>query len=184
MQPDKPIVIAFCGLKGHGKDTAASVLIEKEDFVRVSFADGLKECVALALRVDVGVLHDPVLKESLHTPSGKTYRQWLQIAGTEWFRSMWEDVWVEWWKHEVISKGYKRVVVTDMRFWNELNIVRSPEFDSHVIRVSNPNKPAAFDTHESEKYAALFNVDTDILNNADIATLRNRTLTAFYNFYN
>jgi hypothetical protein len=40
-KPHKNLV-AFCGYKGSGKDTGASVLIEEEGFTKVAFADALK----------------------------------------------------------------------------------------------------------------------------------------------
>ena len=92
MSKIKPVVIGFCGLKGHGKDTAAKALIENFEFTRVSLADGLKHSVAMALKIDVKILYDDKGKKDVHKPSGKTYREWLQIAGTEWYRSMWADV--------------------------------------------------------------------------------------------
>ncbi len=177
----KPIVVGFCGLKGHGKDTAAQVLIDYYGFHRVSFADGLKTALSVALKKPIEFFNDPALKETIHEPSGKTYREWMQICGTEWFRTMWADVWTEWWKAEIIDKGYTRVVTTDVRFENEIKYVR--QFDSMMIRVHNPNKLASGDTHESERYALTLPVDVDISNNADIGTLRLRTVTAVQNIW-
>lgn len=179
----KPIVLGFCGLKGSGKDTAASVLIERCGYTRVSFADGLKNALSVALRTDIRYFHDPVLKETIHAPSGKKYREWMQIAGTEWFRSMWGDVWTSWWRSEIMDKGLERVVTTDLRFFNEVTAIRDPAFDSKIVRVVNPRLPPANDLHESERYASLLPADTEISNGGSIEDLRLRTLTLAGNYF-
>lgn len=166
-----PIIVAFCGAKFHGKDTAAQPLIEKYGFKQVSFADGLKQCISTALRVPVSVLNDPAMKETIHAPSGKTYREWLQIAGTEWFRSMWDGIWISWWEEEIKEKGYERVVTTDLRFPNELKAVRAKP-NNFVVRVVNPFKPAHGDTHASEAHQASFVVDDLLMNDGDVADLQ------------
>lgn len=166
-------IVGICGLKFHGKDTAAQVLIDDFGFKRVSFADGLKEVVARALRIDVAILHDPARKEEVHTPSGKTYRQWLQIAGTEWFRTMWEDVWINYWKQEIYDNDLDKVVVTDMRFPNELAAVMKISMETALtVRIFNPRVPVSGDMHESEKHALTLPVGYVLNNESTIEALR------------
>jgi len=162
----RPIVIGVCGFKGHGKDTAGEVLVRKYGFQRVSFADGVKKVVAEILHIPVWWLHDPERKEGLHEPSGKTYRKWMQLMGTEVGRSIWGDAWVYWWKTEIEQKGYERVVCTDLRFWNEFGVISdTEEWDAMTLRIYNRNKPIAEDAHESERYALMFPVNAEIVNN-------------------
>lgn len=166
-----PIVVGICGAKFHGKDTAAAVLIERHGFVKVAFADGLKQCMAHVLRTPIQYFEDPALKETIHEPSGKTYRQWLQVAGTDWFRTLWTDVWVNWWSNEIVEKCHNKIVVTDLRFPNELEAVR--RFDRNtVIRIVNPNVAPSGDSHASEMHQAAFAVDKEILNNGTIDRLQ------------
>ena len=56
-------VIAISGWKGSGKDTVAGYLIQHHDFVRVSFADPLKDLVASEYGIDRTSLDDPKCKE-------------------------------------------------------------------------------------------------------------------------
>lgn len=177
MSKVEPIVVAFCGQKFHGKDTAAKALIERYGFVRVSFADGLKQVIATALRVPVAQLEDPAFKETIHEPSGKTYRWWLQQAGTEWFRSGWDAVWVDWWRREIEEKRYAKVVTTDLRFPNEWVALRAMT-NNMLFRVHNPRIPDSGDTHASEAYAKTFVVDKELSNDSTIDKLQIETVAA------
>lgn len=170
----QPIVIGFCGAKGHGKDTAAQVLIDKLGFTKVSFADGLRKTVCTALRCNEKYFLDPDKKEEIDPRTGKSRRYWLQWIGTEGFRALWGDVWVEWWRQEILSKGYERVVTTDVRFPNEIAVLQQfPR--ARMIRVSNPSKPINNDAHASELHYKSFKVDFDILNNGTIDQLQRAT---------
>lgn len=173
MHAFQPIVVGFCGAKSHGKDTAAEVLISDYGFHKISFADGLRKTVCTALRCDESFFTDPLTKESIDPRTGQSRRYWLQRIGTEGFRSLWEDVWVEWWRAEVLSGQYDRVVVTDLRFPNEMTTLRQFS-DSIVIRVKNPNKPINNDAHASELHYKDFAVDLDIRNDGTIADLQDK----------
>lgn len=165
------VVVGICGTKFHGKDTAANALIETFGFRRMAFADGLKDVLAKALCVERRFFDDPELKETIHKPSGKTYRAWAQIAGTDWFRTMWGDIWVDYWRNEVMSHFHDLVVVPDMRFPNELVAVAG--FKRHMLlRIVNPRIPASGDTHESERYASTLPVDYEIYNSTSIDDLQ------------
>jgi hypothetical protein len=174
---NEPIVVGFCGKKFNGKDTAAKALIDRYGFVKVSFADGLKRTVAAALRVTVEQLEDPAFKETIHEPSGQTYRKWLQLAGTEWFRSLWDAVWIDWWRREITENGYTRVVTTDLRFPNEWVALREQP-NNMLFRVHNPRIPESGDTHASEAYAETFVVDHDINNSSTIDSLQLQIIAA------
>jgi hypothetical protein len=172
------MVVAFCGAKRHGKDTAAKVLIEQLGFTKVSFADGLRKTVATALRVNERYFLDDDKKEEIDWRTGQPRRYWLQWIGSEGFRKLWEDVWVEWWRQEIEDKGYDRVVTTDLRFPNELAAVRKFQHNL-VIRVENPNKPVGDDVHVSEAHYQNFDVDYTILNNGTIPDLHKAVKRVF-----
>lgn len=170
----QPIVIGFCGAKGHGKDTAAQILIDNLGFKKVSFADGLRKTVCTALRCNEQYFLDPDKKEEIDPRTGKSRRYWLQWIGTEGFRALWEDIWVEWWRQEILSKGYERVVTTDVRFPNEMRVLKDFP-NARVIRVTNPSKPINNDAHASELHYQSFKVDLDIKNDSTIAALQATT---------
>jgi len=169
--PKTPTVIAFCGAKGHGKDTAAKFLIDNYGFVPVSFADGLRRTVATALRVNESWFLDPDKKEEIDPRTGKSRRYWLQWIGTEGFRSLWDQVWVNWWYEEIMARGYERVVSTDMRFPNEYDAVYQYFPEATTIRITDPRKPTGNDNHASEAHYKSFAVNYDIMNDSDIPAL-------------
>lgn len=171
MFPSEPTVFAFCGAKGHGKDTAAKFLIDEYDFVPVSFADGLRKTVATALRVNERWFLDPDKKEEIDPRTGKSRRYWLQWIGTEGFRALWDEVWTTWWYEEIVARGYDRVVATDMRFPNEYKVVYEKFPNAKTIRITDPRKPTGNDNHASEAHYTTFDVDYDILNDSDIPAL-------------
>ena len=58
----KPQIIGLCGLKGSGKDTAASFLLE-EGWARISFADPLKDLTASVFGMKPAKFHHPEFKD-------------------------------------------------------------------------------------------------------------------------
>lgn len=178
MSSGSPVVVGIAGLKYHGKDTAAKVLINNHGFQRVSFADGVKKVVSEMLHVPVEWLHDPAKKELLHEPSGKTLREWMQLVGTEVGRNIWAPVWIQWWRDEIAEKGYDRVVATDMRFPNELEAIR--KLGGIAVRVIRPSLMSAkVDLHESERYAMDLRVDADLHNTGSPEDLQHLAEMAF-----
>jgi hypothetical protein len=174
------IVIGICGSKTHGKDTAAQPLIEKYGFTHINFADGLRKTVCTALREPLSFFTDPATKDLIDPRTGLPRREWLTKIGTEGFRSMWDSVWSEWWNSEV-KETTGNIVVTDLRFPNELELIRAFP-DNLVIRITNPNKPIII-THVSEAHFQDFLVDYDISNGGSIADLHRETLSVIRENY-
>lgn len=128
-------VVGICGLIGHGKDTAAGFLIE-QGYQRISFAGVLKDtCAAL-------FGWDRILLEG-NTPESRAFREqvdtwWanrldipdftpryaLQHIGTDVFRRNFHpDIWVAACERQ-IEMTDKNVVISDCRFYNELNVIK------------------------------------------------------------
>ena len=175
-KPSPPIIIGFCGAKGHGKDTAAEVLLRKYDFVKVSFADRLRKTVATALGCNEQFFLDPDKKEEIDPRTGKSRRYWLQWIGTEGFRHLWDDVWIEAWKQDVARANHDRILVTDLRFPNEFSAISSMP-NTITIRVENPRKPVNNDAHASELHYRDFDVDFIIDNASTIEVLHHSVET-------
>ena len=73
-----------------------------------------------------------------------TYRQILQLYGTEYRRRQDPDYWVK--RLEEKLKGHERVVIDDVRFLNEVEMVQ--RLGGRVIRIDRPG--AEKSRHESE----------------------------------
>lgn len=121
-----PDVVAFTGVAGSGKSTAASYLIEKHGYFRVRFAGPLKAAMAA-----MGFSEAEIEGELKETPNdalgGKTPRYAMQTLGTEWGRNcIIDDFWIRLWRRDVdaVLASGGRVVVDDCRFPNEAQAIR------------------------------------------------------------
>lgn len=175
------MIVGITGYAQHGKDTAAQVLVNEFGFVRVGFADALKE-LALAVNPIVssndGIAEYDVRLSDLidGTPAARSLlwreesfgwevakkwpevRRFLQVLGTEARKVLGEDVWV----HALDNTLRERmpaanVVIPDVRFPNEANYVVNHR-GGELWRVERRNPDGSeFDNgvgteHESEWY--------------------------------
>lgn len=154
-----PPIIAFGGRSGAGKDSAAQVLVAA-GWVKVAFAGALK-LMLHALMVSQGATFEELLEATegadKERPSkylgGCTPRWAMQTLGTEWGRdrigpSFWLDVWKR--QVEAVADGCQGVVVTDVRFANEADLIRS--LRGNVYKIIRPSNIIGGDKiHASEK---------------------------------
>ncbi len=172
-------LIAFTGRKGHGKNSAAepvlrirSSVTQKFGWTEVNFADKLKEVCALVFDMDVEELYDPVVKEmKLNKYPFETPRSILQRVGTELFRSEWPDVWTQAWDRE--ASKHSHVVVTDLRFQNEYDVIR--RLWGTVVRIERPRMGDS-DEHQSETEMTGFQENVLILNDGSLEDLERKVL--------
>lgn len=178
-----PRIIGFTGLKGSGKDTAASTFLD-HGWKKIALADPLKAMVrSLMVARGCGVEEamaytDGDLKE---TPTlylrGKTARLAMQTLGTEWGReSISDDLWTDTWalRANAVQKAGDGVVVTDVRFQNEVDTIR--RLGGQVFRIDRGASPidvklryAQASSHASESHVEKLDVDGMLLNNFDTA---------------
>lgn len=138
-----PSVIGLMGCAQVGKDTSAAGLTSR-NYRRVSFADGLRE---FALAIDP-IVNIPAayrlseLVDAVGWTEAKKHdevRRLLQVIGTNAGREIIsENVWVDIAGGKVIDAledGYG-VVLTDVRFENEVSFVR--EFGGIIVRITRP----------------------------------------------
>lgn len=179
------MLIAFSGLKGSGKDTAAEVLVNEYGFTRIAFADGVRDA---ALTIDPIV---PVastygkLDESFNARIAcerlsdlvaafgwdkikrdiPEVRRLLQVIGTEFGRSIDPDIWIQalYNKFPDIGSPETNYVITDCRFDNEVKFVHLKGGD--VCWIERPGLVS--DGHASENPALKDKADF-ILHNDDV----------------
>jgi hypothetical protein len=127
--PD-PMIVAFTGRAGSGKDTAAAHLVRHYGFIRAGFADSLKTLAANHFSdrgVDYANLYEPHLKNvpiaQLHGVSAREYLQ--RVGGVH------RDMHPDWWVHALRDElglsndparrapVHDRIVISDLRFPNE-----------------------------------------------------------------
>lgn len=193
-------VIGICGLIGHGKDTAASFLIQ-EGFHRISFAGVLKDACANIFGWDRILLEgnttesrvfretvDSWWSDRLKIPDF-TPRYALQYIGTNVFRNHFHpDIWVAACERQIMNTD-KNVVISDCRFFNELDVIRklggktavvwrkdAPEWWDTAVKANLEQNSSYMDTqypdiHASEWSWAGWKFDTELNNRGSLEEL-------------
>lgn len=162
----KPVVVGVCGYKRAGKDTVGRMLVNRYDFTRRAFADPLKEAALAALEGFNPKAAATVREhgwESLKEWDPR-YRRYLQAFGTEAIRSLDPDFWPRV-TLDKVEPG-ERVVVTDVRFPNEVEAVK--RHGGLVVRVDRPGCGGG--SHASEQ-VELLDVDAVLDNSGTLPAL-------------
>jgi hypothetical protein len=172
-------LIGLTGRKFSGKDTLAAHLIEEYGYVRYAFADPIKE----ACQVIFGFTNEQCWgkeKEVIDPFWNITPRKVFQVFGTELFqyelpkhapeladigRIFWAYRFVRWYEQQLSKAPELKVVITDVRFPFEADMIT--EMGGTLIKITRPNQ-VYNDTHASEtemdsiKYNYLINNDGSI----------------------
>ncbi len=138
------MIIGLSGYAQTGKDTIANYLVKNHGFVKISFADPIREALyKLSPYVRVGDMPPVALSmavdrlgwEDLKRLSPDT-RELLQRLGTEVGREMFgKDFWVN--QAMLKANEHDKVVFADVRFPNEVEAILEASGD--VWRVSKPS---------------------------------------------
>ena len=170
-----PLVIGVGFQIGAGKDTIGKYLVEHCAFTRIAFAEPLKDAAAAIYGFDRSRLDDASYKAEVDPFWGETRRRILQVLGTECMRhGHRDDVWVKAAHRRVaqhLSRG-ESVVITDVRFRNEVEAVKS--WGGEVWRVIRPQPKVgdAASLHASESELSGYDGwDAVIFNDSTIADL-------------
>ncbi|MFN6965225.1 MAG: hypothetical protein ACK4S4_15875 [Pyrinomonadaceae bacterium] len=188
-------VIGLTGYAGSGKDEAARALIGSRGFVKVGFADPLREAMSrlnpiVGRRVVSGTFFPPHdldvrYREAVHKygydEAKKRFpemRELLQRFGTEVGREMFGPTfWTDQAKRQIdLLPELCPVVITDVRFQNEVDVIR--DYHGLMIRIERPGVTAV-NSHASDTNTAKLPVDVVISNDGTIADLHARVLRAF-----
>ena len=154
------MIIAICGKKGSGKDTIGNYLCEKFNFIKLNFADPLKEaCRNIFDLTDEQLYGDK--KETIDEYWNTTPREIMQFVGTDLLRFHMKDkfpeiknnIWVMLMEKKIINilrkNPNQHIVIADLRFINEYNLIN--KFGGIVFKVTKNN---LYDivglTHQSE----------------------------------
>lgn len=159
-------LIGISGLIGEGKDTAADYLVKHHDFIKLKFADKLKDAVAELFDISRDMLEGD-------TPDSRTFRNkpdefWsnelgcsvtprfmLQQFGTECMRlGFYDGIWISIIKKKIIDNPEQNFVISDLRFPNEAKIIKS--LGGVAWRISKGTEPEWWD------HFTLINTSTDV----------------------
>lgn len=148
-------IIGLSGFISSGKDTVADYLVEKYQFEKISFAGSLKDVVSGVFGWDRELLEgktfdsrewrnqiDHWWADRLGIPH-LTPRWILQHWGTDVLRKHFHDeIWIAALQYK-IKKRDNNIVVSDIRYPNELDAIRS--LNGLTLRIERGPKPEWYD---------------------------------------
>jgi Deoxynucleotide monophosphate kinase len=141
----RTMIVGLTGNKQHGKDTVGSILVNDHGFVRVSFADALKQSAAALFDVPVETWDEYKNDEHAYVElfaghhARFTVREFLQRFGTEAHRDIFGGTfWTDFAEDKIVTTidAGTPVVVTDVRFDEEADLVR--RHGGVVVQVYRP----------------------------------------------
>lgn len=174
------VFIAICGFAGSGKSTVGNFLCEN-GFTELSFAKPLKDIVSWLHNLPRHLVEGDTNESRLWREEYKikicekiyTVRQLLQYTGTNIFRKIKNDIWIEILLKKLSGKCY----IPDARFLNEISAIKNN--GGKIIRVIRPmTDPKSFgDLHISETQHIEFNDwDFIIINDRDLSYLKKQII--------
>lgn len=188
-------IIGLSGYARSGKDVAAEILVEEFGFVRVAFADKLREVLYQLnpiVQADFGFEFKSnwkgpafvMLQEVIDTfgwngykssPFGTEVRRLLQRLGTEAGRqTLWDSIWID-----AALTGLPedaKVVVTDCRFANEAEAVQAR--GGEIWRISRDGVGPA-NSHASETGLDSWPFDWHIKNDGTLEEYRQNIIEQY-----
>jgi len=172
-------IVGITGFKRSGKDTAGSILIQN-GYIKYSFAGPLKKACQEIFMFDYEQT-EGCKKEDLDNRWSTTPRKVFQRFGTEIFRNnlklilpevkdLNENFWIYrfklWYQEQIKTNPNLKVVVTDVRFPNEADIIK--ELGGTIIKVIRSETNLNNDQHSSEVSITKIKPDFTIYNNSTI----------------
>lgn len=160
-----------------GKTTASRFLVDNYDYVKVSFADPLRSMIERLLhsaglsKQEAAYFMDQGKEQNIE-PIGTSFRTLARTLGTEWGRNcIHQDLWVDIARLRLTK--FSRVCVDDVRFPNELNMLKS--MGIILVKIERSNLRA--DAHLSDTALCGFsNWDYVIKNNGSLEQLCSKVL--------
>lgn len=145
------MIIGLVGKAKSGKDTTADYLVKEHNFVKVAFADDLKDLCMDMFNLAPHQVSTQEGKATIDPRYNKTPREILQIVGTDWFRSIYPTIWVDRLINKLkVGRKNHNFVVTDARFPNEIKALN--DIGAHVVKLvrTNYENTGTFAAHASE----------------------------------
>lgn len=183
------MIIGITGRKRSGKDTIGDYLVKNHGFIRIGFADTLKDICRIIFGFSDEQLYGD-LKEEVDPYWNHSPREILQKVGTDLFRNhgpkvlknLDKNIWIRSVQRKIENlqkEGHKNFVITDVRFDNELEFIK--EVNGVSIKVVRDLENNEFSNHESEISIDKFETDHKIINNSTLENLY-KNVEAILNF--
>ena len=163
------MLIGFSGKKGSGKSYFADYLVNNKLFIKLSFASPLKEITKILFNLSDEDVKDPIKKELINPKFNASPRELMQWLGTDIMREEFNkkfnhsgSIWIDNVKDKVkiLLDNNKDVVIDDVRFQNEVDMIHS--LGGIVINLRNyldNTLNNSTSTHSSENQKLTFNYE-------------------------
>lgn len=163
------MLIGFSGKKGSGKSYFADYLVNNKLFIKLSFASPLKEITKILFNLSDEDVKDPIKKELINPKFNASPRELMQWLGTDIMREEFNkkfnysgSIWIDSVKDKVktLLEDNKDVVIDDVRFQNEVDMIHS--LGGIVINLRNDldnTLTNSTSTHSSENQKLTFNYE-------------------------
>ena len=169
------MLIGFSGKKGSGKSYFADYLVNNKLFIKLSFASPLKEITKILFNLSDEDVKDPIKKELINPKFNASPRELMQWLGTDIMREEFNkrfnysgSIWIDNVKDKVkmLLDNNKDVVIDDVRFQNEVDMIHSlggivinlhNSLDNNTSLSNNLNTLTS--THSSENQKLTFNYE-------------------------
>jgi len=168
-------IIGFHGPAFSGKDSAALVIKELYPNTDIfAFASPLKEACKILFNFSHDQLHNPIIKETVDERWNRSPREIFQWLGTDILRQQInQDFFVMNMKQRIEDSKADYIIVSDIRFDNEAELIRS--LGGKVIGIERTGaKTTKHSGHITEKGISPELIDAVIENNSSIEEFKNR----------
>lgn len=170
-------LIGVTGRAGAGKDAVSNIIKTdlRPNYVVYGFAYPLKRACCDLFDWTLEQIEDREFKEAIDPRWGFSPRVAMQRMGTEYGRSLREDLWVRKALITFQSPDVEGMIVTDVRFENEADFIRKN--NGLLIHIERPGTIISESTHASEKGVEFMEGDARIHNNGTLDDLARKVHT-------
>ena len=184
------LIIGIAGKKRSGKDTAAKFLADSYGFTQVSFAKPIKQHLYILnpwVKSNDGfttIRYQAIIDSIGEDRAKEEYREirrLQQVYGTEVIRDEFgSNAWIDLAFKRIEEKKLEKVVISDVRFPNEVTAILQKPF-SYLIKIKS-DRVKSLDKHASEQDLPddYFNVLID--NNGTIEEFLEKIKTSYESF--
>ena len=164
-------IVLLSGWASSGKDAAASLLVDEMNFMRLAFADMLKEDVSEKTGIPLSVFHNHTTKDTPVAIGGQTPRQ-LLLAHALAVRLQDPDIYSRKVAESVRDSYHGRFVISDWRYKDEYTVIRTMLEPTRIIRgrIVRTGLTASDDPSEHDLDDESF--DFTVMNDGCISDLR------------
>ena len=156
-------VILLTGQKQNGKDTCA-LFFESVGYKQYALADLLKRICSVKYSLPLNLFYES--KETELSDIAMSPRKLMILEGT-FTRSIMADAWIKALMTTIISENHKKIVITDCRYQNEVDLL-SQLGTTNIIRIV---RPGFVSNDEPDAMGNISKVDFIINNNGTVPEL-------------